>query len=140
MYRKLIAMTALVGMHGAHGSETLRCGRWVVDSSATLEELLKKCGQPASVRLEESDLRAMGPNGGMIKIGTSITEYWTYDRGTGRGDIARNSRVSSSAVPDSSKQPRGGQLASGRTPNRRAQWQVIESAGNYWCARQGSNL
>lgn len=82
MYRKLIAMTALVGTHGAHGSETIRCGRWLVDSSVTVQELLKKCGQPASVRQEESDLRAMGPNGGMIKIGTSITEYWTYDRGT----------------------------------------------------------
>lgn len=82
MYQKLIAAAAIVAMHGAHASESIRCGRWVVDSSVTIDELLKKCGEPASVRYEEADLRAMGPNGGMIKVGTSITEYWTYDRGS----------------------------------------------------------
>ena len=82
MYRTVIAIAALVATQAAYGSETIRCGRWLVDSSVTVDELLNKCGQPASVRSEESDTRAMGPNGGMIKIGTSITEYWTYDRGT----------------------------------------------------------
>jgi hypothetical protein len=82
MYRKLIAAATIFAMHGAHGSESIRCGRWVVDASVTIDELVKKCGKPASVRSEEADLRAMGPNGGMIKIGTSVTEYWTYDRGT----------------------------------------------------------
>lgn len=82
MYRKLIAVAALLAMPAAHGDETMRCGRWLVDSSATVEELLKKCGNPDSMRNEESDLRAMGPNGGMVKIGTAVTQYWTYDRGT----------------------------------------------------------
>jgi hypothetical protein len=81
MHQKLIAAAAIVAMHGAHASETIRCGRWLVDSSVTIEELLQKCGKPASVRYEEADLRAMGPKGGMIKIGTAVTEYWTYDRG-----------------------------------------------------------
>lgn len=82
MYQKLIAAAAILAMHGAHADESIRCGRWVVDSSVTIEELVKKCGEPASVRYEEADLRAMGPNGGMIKIGTSVTEYWTYHRGS----------------------------------------------------------
>jgi hypothetical protein len=82
MYRKLIAALAIVLTQGAHASESIRCGRWVVDSSVTVDELLKKCGEPASVRYEEADVRTMGPNGAMIKIGTSVTEYWTYDRGS----------------------------------------------------------
>jgi hypothetical protein len=82
MYRKLVAVAALAAMHGAHASETLRCGRWLVDSSATIRELLDKCGEPTSVRLEEADRRAMGPNGAMIKVGTAVTEFWTYNRGT----------------------------------------------------------
>jgi hypothetical protein len=82
MYQKLIAAAACVFMQGAHADETIRCGRWVVDSSVTVEELLKKCGEPASVRSEEADVRTIGPNGAMIKVGTSVTEYWTYDRGS----------------------------------------------------------
>lgn len=82
MYRKLIAAAAILAMHGVHADESIRCGRWVVDSSVTVDELLKKCGEPASVRSEEADVRTIGPNGSMIKVGTSVTEYWTYDRGT----------------------------------------------------------
>lgn len=82
MYQKLLAATALIAMHGAHASETMRCGRWLVDSSATVEEFLKKCGKPTSARAEETDVRALGPQGGMVKVGTSVTEYWTYYRGT----------------------------------------------------------
>ena len=82
MYHKLIAAAAILAMHGAQADESIRCGRWVVDSSATIEELLKKCGKPNWVRHETADLRAMGRNGGMIKIGTAVTEYWKYDRGT----------------------------------------------------------
>jgi hypothetical protein len=82
MYHKLIAAVAIVLAQGAHADESIRCGRWVVDSSVTVDELLKKCGEPASVRSEEADVRSIGPNGAMIKVGTSVTEYWTYDRGS----------------------------------------------------------
>jgi len=81
MYQKLLAAVALVAVQSAHAGESIRCGRWVVDSSVTVEELVKKCGEPASVRREESDVRVPGPQG-TYKIGTTITEYWTYDRGT----------------------------------------------------------
>ena len=73
------ARTRTVALPGDHARVVVRVHG---GEPVTVDELLKKCGQPASVRSEESDTRAMGPNGGMIKIGTSITEYWTYDRGT----------------------------------------------------------
>lgn len=68
----------------AHG-ETIRCGSWVIDESATVEELVRKCGEPASKRLEEQDVRVRSPNDGASntrKIGTTVTEFWTYDRGS----------------------------------------------------------
>lgn len=81
MYPKMLAVVAILAMPAAHGNETLRCGRWLVDASATVDELLKKCGEPDSVREEEIDVRAPGPHG-MVKIGTTITAYLTYSRGT----------------------------------------------------------
>jgi hypothetical protein len=66
----------------ANAGESLRCGRWIVDESATVEELLKKCGEPTSKQSTESDVRTLGPNGAMIKVGTSLTHEWTYSRGT----------------------------------------------------------
>lgn len=82
MYRTLFAGIAMFATHGAHAEETLRCGRWLVNSSATVEELLAKCGSPTSVREQEEDIRALGPKGGMIKMGTAVTHYWTYSRGS----------------------------------------------------------
>jgi hypothetical protein len=68
----------------AHG-ETIRCGSWLVDASVTVEELVRKCGEPASKRYEEQDVRVRSPNdlnSSTRKIGTTVTEYWTYERGT----------------------------------------------------------
>ncbi len=81
MPRRLIAAVALVaGM--AHAGETIRCGRWVVDESVTVDELLSKCGEPAAKRHLEEDIRVKNHDGSMRTVGTTITEYWTYDRGS----------------------------------------------------------
>jgi hypothetical protein len=56
-----------------------------VDASVTVEELVRKCGEPTSKRVEELDVRVRSPNdpnSNTRKIGTTVTEYWTYDRGT----------------------------------------------------------
>lgn len=76
----LAAIATCFGMT-AHASDSMRCGRWVVDSSMDPAELLAKCGEPDSKRVEESDVRTRTVSGGMAKIGTQITEYWTYKRG-----------------------------------------------------------
>lgn len=75
-----IALTGLLLANTALG-EPLRCGRWVVDVPISIDELLEKCGEPASKRSEESDVRATNPLGASMKLGTTVTEYWTYDRG-----------------------------------------------------------
>jgi hypothetical protein len=75
-------VTAVVSQ--AHG-ETIRCGSSVVDESVTVDELVRKCGQPASKRYEEQDIRVRTPNdisSNTKKVGTTVTEYWTYDRGS----------------------------------------------------------
>jgi len=86
MRHELITAIALVVgiVNPAHG-ETMRCGSWLVDASVTVEELVRKCGEPASRRYEEQDIRVRSPNdlnSNTRKIGTTVTEYWTYERGT----------------------------------------------------------
>ena len=67
-------------MASAQG-ETVRCGSALVDQSTTVEELLQKCGEPTSRREEQQDVRVKSGNG-TRKVGTTVIEYWTYDRGT----------------------------------------------------------
>lgn len=78
---RLIAMAAVLAAGTAEAGETIRCGRWVVDESATVEELVQKCGEPASKRLVEEDIRVRNPDNTRRTVGTTVTEYWTYDRG-----------------------------------------------------------
>jgi len=60
MRHELVTATAVVvGVVNMAHSETIRCGSWLVDGSVTI------------------DL-----NSNTRKIGTTVTEYWTYDRGT----------------------------------------------------------
>ncbi|HTU67186.1 MAG TPA: DUF2845 domain-containing protein [Steroidobacteraceae bacterium] len=78
----LILALALAGVAPAHADEAFRCGKWVVSSSMTVSELLAKCGEPAERAQETSDVRARGINGGMVKVGETVTETWTFARGT----------------------------------------------------------
>ena len=84
MRHELITATALLlGIANPAHSETIRCGSWLVDASVTVEELVRKCGEPASKRAVEQDVWARSPNDSSTRIvGTTVTEYWTYDRGT----------------------------------------------------------
>ena len=75
-------MLGAVAAATALGDEPMRCGRWVVDSSVSVSELLKKCGEPTTKEVVEQDVRAIGPTGAMIKVGKTAIETWTYDRGT----------------------------------------------------------
>ena len=85
MRRELItAAVVMVAMATPVHGETIRCGSSVVNDSVTVEELVRKCGEPTSKRSEEQDVRVRTPNdlnSNTRKIGTTITEYWTYDRG-----------------------------------------------------------
>ena len=67
----------------AHADETFRCGKWVVNSEMPLAEFTAKCGQPASRKSRIEDVMSRnGYTGGMVKVGETTIETWTYDRGT----------------------------------------------------------
>lgn len=67
----------------AWGDETFRCGSWLVATPLSVEQLLKKCGQPTSRQSSTEDVRTKVGAGGTQKIGTTTTEVWRYDRGAG---------------------------------------------------------
>jgi hypothetical protein len=67
---------------GTAHAETIRCGSSLVDESAAVETLLARCGEPTSKRATSEGVYARNPDGSTRKVGTSVTEYWTYDRGT----------------------------------------------------------
>jgi hypothetical protein len=58
--------------------ETFRCGSWLVTADISVSELLRKCGKPSSQQVSTQDAR----NEHGIKVGTSTTEVWRYDRGS----------------------------------------------------------
>jgi len=65
-------------------AETFRCGKWIIDDDTTREDLLHKCGPPTTRESRVEDVRS--PNqytGGNMKVGETVIETWTYDRGTG---------------------------------------------------------
>ncbi len=66
----------------AHADETFRCGKWIVSSSLTVEELVERCGPPATRESESEDIVVRNQYGLMVKNGVTVTETWTYDRGT----------------------------------------------------------
>ena len=60
--------------------EKFRCGRWIVSSDTTLGELIEKCGEPASRTSRTEDVKMRSGYGGMVKVGESVIETWTYVR------------------------------------------------------------
>ena len=61
---------------------SMRCGSWIVTSEATVEELINKCGEPATKDVSTADVYAAGPQPNRSrKVGVTTTERWTYDRG-----------------------------------------------------------
>jgi hypothetical protein len=66
----------------AVADESMRCGSWIVTSEATVEELINKCGEPATKDVSTADVYAAGPQPNRSrKVGVTTTERWTYDRG-----------------------------------------------------------
>lgn len=66
----------------AQADETIRCGKWIVNSSLTVAELVDKCGEPASKERTEEEVWSRNVHGGSYRSGTTIVEYWMYDRGS----------------------------------------------------------
>lgn len=76
--RMFVLGVALSGSAVVH-AESLRCGKWIVNESATLDELMKKCGQPQDRKVDKEDNYAINPNGARVKTGAqTVRERWVY--------------------------------------------------------------
>ena len=57
----------------------MRCGKWVVSESVTVDELLIKCGEPESRDVSKEDVYMTSVNGRRVKTGqVTVTERWIY--------------------------------------------------------------
>ena len=78
-----IATALLMLPLAASADESFRCGNWIASSDLTVEELVRKCGEPASRKTETQDVTVRNrDNGLMVKTGETVIETWTYDRGS----------------------------------------------------------
>jgi hypothetical protein len=67
----------------AHADESFRCGKWIVNSDLSPEEVLAKCGQPTLRESRTEDVKTRNSYTGLMqKVGETTLETWTYDRGT----------------------------------------------------------
>jgi len=78
----LFMLAALTAAGGA-GADAMRCGKWVVTESVSVDELVSKCGQPRSKEVTRDDIYVTNPNGLRVKTGdVTVTERWIYQRST----------------------------------------------------------
>jgi hypothetical protein len=83
MWGKLVATLVLSISAVAH-ADSMRCGNKIVNESATLDELVTKCGQPKDRKVEKEDQYALNPNGVRVKTGgQTVKERWVYQRTPG---------------------------------------------------------
>jgi hypothetical protein len=60
-------------------ADSLRCGSRIVSESATLDELIQKCGHPKDRKIDKEDNYAINPNGARVKTGAqTVKERWIY--------------------------------------------------------------
>jgi hypothetical protein len=77
-----LSVVLLVGAHTAIADESMRCGDWIVSVPISVEELLRKCGDPLKKEVTTEDIRASRRSGvGSRMIGTTTIEKWTYNSG-----------------------------------------------------------
>jgi hypothetical protein len=75
------AMVCLLFSNGAM-AESFRCGQRIATADMTMAELLETCGEPTTKKIEVVDVFNRSLTGkGVVKVGTSTIETWTYDRG-----------------------------------------------------------
>ena len=80
---RILAAACALAAGGAYAGDDVRCGNSIVNADMTPAEILQKCGEPNSKQVTTEDVRAANAGGGTRKIGTTHTEVWTYDRGSG---------------------------------------------------------
>ena len=71
-----LALTAALLMPLATSAETFRCGQWIASKDMSVEELLEKCGEPATKSVRYEDNYAKSAGGGPHRVGTSTIATW----------------------------------------------------------------
>ena len=67
-----------LGCSAVH-ADSMRCGKWIVNESVTLDELVSKCGQPQTRSVTKEDQYSLNPNGARVKTGLqTVKELWIY--------------------------------------------------------------
>lgn len=62
----------------------MRCGPWVVNETASVAEVLEKCGEPQHKETRTEDVLSRNPTTGFVfKVGTRVVERWIYQRSQG---------------------------------------------------------
>jgi Protein of unknown function (DUF2845) len=82
MWRILPALI-LVVIPGLAASESMRCGKWIVNEETPPEQIVAKCGRPQDKEVETEDVWGINALGGAVKMGTSTTQRWYYKRSPG---------------------------------------------------------
>lgn len=82
MSRILLSLIILT-IPGLAASESMRCGKWVVNEATPAEEIVAKCGEPQEKEVKTEDVRGINALGNPIKLGKSTTERWYYKRSRG---------------------------------------------------------
>jgi hypothetical protein len=76
---RLILISAALLISGSAVADSMRCGKYIVNESATVDELLKKCGEPQSRDVSKEEQFAVNPSGARYKTGGfTIRERWIY--------------------------------------------------------------
>jgi hypothetical protein len=77
--RQIALVTAsLLILPLAASAESMRCGKWVVNETASSAEILEKCGEPQQRDVSHEDGYARNTLGNTNKIGVKVTERWRY--------------------------------------------------------------
>lgn len=76
---KLVLLTAILAAASVANADSMRCGKWVVNETATVDELINKCGRPRSRDISKDDVYMTNANGIRVKTdAVTVTERWIY--------------------------------------------------------------
>jgi hypothetical protein len=86
MYVRILAAVACLAGPPltASAADTMRCETAIVREGMIAGEVLAKCGDPQSKRVDEIPIRARNRNGAVNVVGSTTVETWIYDRGAGQ--------------------------------------------------------
>jgi hypothetical protein len=65
----------------AAADDTVRCGNKLISEGMMQNEVRAACGEPKAATVETVPVYVKNRNGAVQQTGTTVVEYWTYDRG-----------------------------------------------------------